>query len=161
MPSLEDQIAQLEAAMAAQEALRASLGDRLVDITLTALRSQLDALRAQQRPGRSGTDLRPEHVLARLQSYLPRELAEKIRATGRVEGERRQVTVLFADISGFTSLSARLDPEEVASLTNEILRELADVVHQYEGTIDNYVGDAIMAVFGAPIAHEDDPVRRK
>jgi class 3 adenylate cyclase len=101
----------------------------------------------------------PASLLAHLQSYLPKELADKMRATGRIEGERRQVTVLFADISGFTALSERLDPEEVAAVTNEMLKDMAEAVYQYEGYVDKFLGDAVMAVFGAPIAHEDDPER--
>src|ERR1041384_7446188 len=119
MPSLEEQVNQLQAALAAQEALRPTLGDAVVEITLTALRSQIDALRAQQAAAaRPHSDLSPEELLARLQSYLPTELAAKMRATGRIEGERKQVTVLFADLSGFTALSERRDPEEVATPTN-------------------------------------------
>jgi len=83
-------------------------------------------------------------------------LADKTRAAGQIEGERRQVTVVFADISGFTALSERLDPEDVASLVNDCLKELAQAVYQYEGMVDKFIGDCIMAVFGAPIALEDD-----
>jgi class 3 adenylate cyclase/tetratricopeptide (TPR) repeat protein len=160
MPSLEEQIGQLEAAITAQEALRSTLGEAVVEVTLAALHSQLAALRSQHAAaGRPDAQLSPEQLLARLQSFLPKELAEKMRATGRIEGERKQVTVLFADLSGFTPLSERLDPEEVATLTTEALKELAEAVYQYEGYIDKFVGDAIMAVFGAPVSHEDDPER--
>ena len=61
-------------------------------------------------------------LLAQLQSYIPSHLADKIRATGHIQGERRQVTVIFADVSGFTALSETLDPEEVASFMNECLK---------------------------------------
>ncbi|MBI2210504.1 MAG: AAA family ATPase [Deltaproteobacteria bacterium] len=98
-------------------------------------------------------------MLAQLQSYLPKQLADKMRASGKIEGERRQVTVIFADISGFTALSERLDPEEVASLVNDCLKELVQAVYQYEGMVDKFVGDCIMAVFGAPVALEDDADR--
>ena len=73
--------------------------------------------------------------------------------------ERRFVTVLFADIVGFTTLSERLDPEDVRELSASVLARLAEAVALYGGTIDKFMGDAIMALFGAPIAHEDDPVR--
>lgn len=157
MPSIEEQIAQLRAAISAQEALRSALGDAVVEVTIKALQTQIDALLAEQedaaqpKPGQS-----PEALLAQLQSYVPQQLADKTRATGQIEGERRQVTVIFADISGFTALSERLDPEDVAGLVNDCLKELAQAVYQYEGMVDKFIGDCIMAVFGAPIALEDD-----
>ena len=173
MPSLDAQIAELEAAIAAQEGLRKVVGDAVVDVTVAALRKQLLALKVQaareEAPPESMSPasvesmppsaLTPEEMLARMQSYIPRELARKMRALGRIEGERKQVTVVFADISGFTALSERLDPEDVAVLTNEVLKELAEAVYQYEGYIDKFIGDAVMAVFGAPVTHEDDPER--
>ena len=74
-------------------------------------------------------------------------------------GERKLVTVLFADIAGFTSLSEQLDPEEVLRLINTFFEKLEEPVKKYEGTIDKYMGDAVMVVFGAPQAHENDPER--
>src|SRR5262249_8771580 len=90
------------------------------------------------------------------QSYPPPHLAEKI-LTSRtaLAGERKQVTVLFADVSGFTSLSERLDPEEVHQLMNRAFELMLSEVHRYEGTINQFLGDGVMALFGAPIAHED------
>jgi class 3 adenylate cyclase/tetratricopeptide (TPR) repeat protein len=159
MSSLEEQIAQLEAAIAAQEALRFTIGDVAVEAAIAALRVQLDALHQQQAAAPPPGQVAPEQLLERLQSYLPKGLADKMRAIGRIEGERKQVTVLFADISGYTALSERLDPEEVATLTNEVLKDMAEAVYQYEGYVDRLLGDAVMAVFGAPVAHEDDPER--
>ena len=92
------------------------------------------------------------------QSHIPRELRKKISSL-RIEGERKNVTVLFADISGFTALSEKLDPEEVTELINRCFKVLIDVIYKYEGTIDKFIGDCIMALFGAPITHEDDPER--
>lgn len=157
MPSLDQQIANLQAAIAAQEGLRPSLGDAIVDATLAALRAQLDALIARQ-AGSPPVALMPagDDPFSR---YLPGELADKLRVAGMVEGERKQVTVVFADLSGFTALSERLDPEEVRSLQNDLFPEMAAAVYHYEGYVDKFIGDAIMAVFGAPIAHEDDPER--
>ncbi|MGB8647371.1 MAG: adenylate/guanylate cyclase domain-containing protein [Anaerolineae bacterium] len=160
MPNIQEQIAQLESAIAAQESMRAVLGDAVVNLTQQALRAQLDALRAQQQPAAApALPVRSEELLARLSSFLPKELADKMRSSGRIESERKQVTVMFADLSGFTALSELMDAEEVTTLANEALKELATAVYEYEGYIDKFTGDAIMAIFGAPIAHEDDPER--
>ncbi|MGH7305381.1 MAG: adenylate/guanylate cyclase domain-containing protein, partial [Candidatus Rokuibacteriota bacterium] len=75
------------------------------------------------------------------------------------EADRRQVTVLFADLSGFTSLAERLDPEEVRAFQNALFGALAQAIERYDGFVEKFVGDAVMAVFGAPVAHEDDPRR--
>src|SRR5215475_331204 len=93
-------------------------------------------------------------------SYVPRHLAEKILASRpSLEGERKQVTVLFADIRGSTSLLEGLDPEEAQKLIDPVLRVMMDAVHRYEGTVNQVLGDGIMALFGAPLAHEDHAVR--
>jgi len=75
------------------------------------------------------------------------------------EADRRQVTVLFADLTGFTSLAERLDPEEVRAFQNALFAALARSIERYDGFVEKFVGDAVMAVFGAPVAHEDDPER--
>ncbi|MDP2047203.1 MAG: hypothetical protein Q8L00_13440, partial [Deltaproteobacteria bacterium] len=108
MPSIDEQIAQLRSAISAQETLRSTLGDGVIEVTLKALRTQIDSLLAEQKEAaqpQSGQS--PEALLAQLQSYVPKQLADKTRAAGQIEGERRQVTVVFADISGFTALSER------------------------------------------------------
>jgi predicted ATPase/class 3 adenylate cyclase len=80
--------------------------------------------------------------------------------TGSVpESERKIVTVMFADVSGFTAMSESLDPEEVSEVMHEVLRRLGECVVDFGGVIDKYTGDGLMALFGAPIAHEDDPER--
>jgi adenylate cyclase len=84
--------------------------------------------------------------------------AAKTEAPGR-EADRRQVTVLFADLSGFTALAERLDPEEVRAFQNALFETLAQAIARYDGFVEKFVGDAVMAVFGAPVAHEDDPQR--
>jgi class 3 adenylate cyclase len=76
-----------------------------------------------------------------------------------VGGERRIVTAVFADLSGFTSFSERSDPEEARALVHEAMGRLSEIVLRYGGSIDKIMGDGLMAVFGAPIAHEDDPER--
>jgi hypothetical protein len=102
----------------------------------------------------------PEARFASPQSYTPKHLAEKILTSkSALEGERKQVTVLFADVSGFTSLSAQLDPEDVHGLMNQAFELMLDEVHRYEGTVNQFLGDGIMALFGAPIAHEDHAQR--
>jgi adenylate cyclase len=75
------------------------------------------------------------------------------------EADRRQVTVLFADVTGFTTLSERLDPEEVRAFQNALFAALAQAIARYDGFVEKFVGDAVLAVFGAPVAHEDDPER--
>jgi predicted ATPase/class 3 adenylate cyclase len=90
------------------------------------------------------------------EAYTPKHLAEKILTTGSaLKGERKHVTVLFVDVSGFTSLSERLDPEEVHRLMSRAFDLMLAEVHRYEGTVNQFLGDGIMVLFGAPIAHED------
>ncbi len=102
----------------------------------------------------------PAARFASPQSYTPKHLAEKIlTARMALEGERKQVTVLFADVSGFTSMSERLDPEAVHQLMNRAFELMLGEVHRYEGTINQFLGDGVMALFGAPIAHEDHAQR--
>lgn len=74
-------------------------------------------------------------------------------------GERKHVTILFSDLSGYTAMSERLDPEEVKGITSRIFGEIAKVIDRYEGFVEKYAGDAVMAVFGVPRSHEEDPVR--
>ena len=92
----------------------------------------------------------------------PTTTAPTPRAAGLPDGreaDRRQVTVLFADLTGFTSLSERLDPEEVRAFQNALFETLGQAIERYDGVVEKFVGDAVMAVFGAPVAHEDDPQR--
>jgi class 3 adenylate cyclase/tetratricopeptide (TPR) repeat protein len=101
-----------------------------------------------------------EEKLDKIQRYLPGGLTEKILAQrGKIEGERKQVTVMFCDMEGFTPLSERLEPEEVYSIVDEVFEILIHRVHEYGGTVNEMTGDGIMALFGAPIAVEDAPQR--
>jgi class 3 adenylate cyclase len=94
------------------------------------------------------------------QTYTPGQLAEKILTSrSALEGERKQVTVLFADMVGFATLAESLDPEIVHDLINRCFERMTAEVHRFEGTINQYTGDGVMALFGAPIAHEDSPRR--
>ncbi|MFZ4427902.1 MAG: adenylate/guanylate cyclase domain-containing protein [Saprospiraceae bacterium] len=114
----------ITAAIAALEAQRSLLGDAAVNAAIAALQAQLDSARA-----RAGISL-------------------------DLSGERKLVTVMFADISGFTALSETMDPEQVRALMNGCFDYLVPVIQAHEGTIDKFIGDEIMALFGAPIAHE-------
>src|SRR5882672_1743305 len=94
------------------------------------------------------------------QSEIPRHLAEKILTSkAALEGERKQVTVLFADLKGSMELLAGRDPEEARKLLDPVIERMMDAVHHYEGTVNQVMGDGIMALFGAPLAHEDHAVR--
>jgi class 3 adenylate cyclase len=93
-------------------------------------------------------------------TYTPPYLAEKILTSRRaLEGERKQVTVLFADLKGSTELIRDLDPEAAQHLLDPALQHMMDAVHRFEGTVNQVLGDGIMALFGAPVAHEDHAVR--
>ncbi|MBN1954417.1 MAG: AAA family ATPase [Anaerolineae bacterium] len=120
---------QLEQAIAAQESLRATLGDAVVDATVAALRQRLSEL---------------EHAGA---------------ATPALSGERKLVTVMFADISDFTALADQMDPEGVRELLNACFSRLVPIIEHYDGVVDKFIGDGVMALFGAPVTHENDPER--
>lgn len=94
------------------------------------------------------------------QSYTPKFLADKILTTrSSIEGERKLVTVFFADVANYTAMSEKLDPEEVHQIMDGCFRILMDEIHKYEGTINQFTGDGVMALFGAPAAHEDHAQR--
>jgi class 3 adenylate cyclase len=105
----------------------------------------------------------PQPIEAKFTSpgtYTPRHLAEKILTSkAALEGERKQVTVLFADLKGSMELLADRDPEEARKLLDPVLERMMEAVHRYEGTVNQVMGDGIMALFGAPVAHEDHAVR--
>ena len=97
--------------------------------------------------------------LARLAASTPAALAEKIRAAAHLGGERRVVTALFADVVDSTALAEQLDPEDWTEIMNHAFDTLVPAIYRYEGTIARLMGDALLAFFGAPVAHEDDPIR--
>lgn len=106
------------------------------------------------------TESEPAQV--RLEQYIPKDLLAKLeaaRTTGGIQGERRVVTMLFCDVTGSTAAAERLDPEEWAQIMNGAFEHLIAPIYRYEGTLARLMGDAILAFFGAPIAHEDDPNR--
>src|SRR5215470_453860 len=95
-----------------------------------------------------------------LKDYTPQHIADRILTSEvAVEGERKQVTVLFADIRGSMELLAHRDVEAAQKLMDPVLERMIEAVHRYEGTVNRVLGDGIMALFGAPIAHEDHAVR--
>ena len=120
----------LKQAIAALEAQRDVLGDATVNAALGPMRRQLNELGDSD--GSSSLEF---------------------------EGERKLVTVMFADISGFTTLLENQDPEDVRELVNACFDRFEPIIHKYEGTVEKFIGDEIMAIFGAPTAHEDDPER--
>ena len=101
-----------------------------------------------------------EEKIDKIQRYLPKGLTERILSQrNRIEGERKQVTVLFCDMVGYTALSERIGPDEVYEIMDKIYEILIHKVHEYEGTVNEMTGDGVMALFGAPIALEDAPQR--
>ena len=94
------------------------------------------------------------------QSYTPKFLADKILSSrSSIEGERKLLTVLFADVANYTAMAEKLDPEEVHQIMDGCFQILMDQIHYYEGTINQFTGDGVMALFGAPVAHEDHAQR--
>jgi class 3 adenylate cyclase len=99
-----------------------------------------------------------DEILAKMQRYLPKDLTQKILAQrDKIEGEQKQVTVMYCDMEGFTSLTEKLGSEETYSLMDEVYEILIHKVHDYEGTVNDLTGDGLMALFGSPIALEDAP----
>src|SRR5262245_32529364 len=93
-------------------------------------------------------------------TYTPKHLAEKILTSkAALEGERKQVTVLFADLKGSMEFLVDRDPEEARKILDPVLERMMEAVHRYEGIVNQVMGDGIMALFGAPVAHEDHAVR--
>jgi class 3 adenylate cyclase len=108
----------------------------------------------------SPEELSFDEKLAKIQKYLPKGLTEKILSQrDRIEGERKQVTVMFCDMEGFTQLSEKLGPEDAYTIMDQVYEILIHKVHDYEGTVNEMTGDGIMGLFGAPIALEDAPQR--
>jgi class 3 adenylate cyclase len=107
--------------------------------------------------GNCGAPLGKQVVAVRVPAaYTPKHLVEKtLTSRSTLEGERKQVTVLFADVRGSTELASELDPEEWHRIMDRFFQILAEGIHRFEGTVNEYRGDGIMALFGAPIAHED------
>src|SRR3989442_1053101 len=111
-------------------------------------------------PAAAAAPVTPPARFASPEAYTPKHLAEKILTSkSAIEGERKIVTVMFSDVSGFTALSEKLDPEDVHAMMDRAFEVILGAVHRYEGTINQFLGDGVMALFGAPIAHEDHAQR--
>jgi adenylate cyclase len=103
---------------------------------------------------------REQDVAETLRSFVAGQVAEQlIEAGGDIPEERRLITALFADVSGFTSLADRLDPEELLEVIDPVIAGLSSIVGRYEGYVEKFAGDALLALFGAPVTHEDDAAR--
>src|SRR3954453_15714726 len=94
-----------------------------------------------------------------LTAAAPAPSTPQLHTRATLSEERRQVTVLFADLSGYTAVAERMDPEAVKALVDRSLRRLGEEVVRFGGQVDKYIGDNVMAIFGAPVAHEDDEER--
>jgi len=111
-------------------------------------------------PEPSPKELSYDEKLDKIQRYLPEGITEKILSQrDKIEGERKQVTVMFCDMEGFTPLVEKLGPEEAYTIMDQVYEILIHKVHDYEGTVNEMTGDGVMALFGAPIALEDAPQR--
>ena len=98
-------------------------------------------------------------VLRRLRPEIRQNPSQKPSPSPTTDSERKHVTVLFSDMSGYTAMTEKLDPEEVKEIMGRVFGEISQIVARYEGFIEKFIGDAVMALFGATVAHEDDPVR--
>jgi class 3 adenylate cyclase len=137
------------------------LCEELVDVQRVASREGDVLVWAAAAPDAPEPPATPEAPSERAPlAYTPKHLADKIlRSKSALEGERKQVTVLFADVKGSMELAGQLDPEQWHAILDRFFQILSEGVHRFEGTVNQYTGDGIMALFGAPIAHEDHAQR--
>src|SRR5436189_5951216 len=114
-------------------------------------------------PAEAATATAPQttdDVTEALRSFVAGPVADRlVESGGQLPEERRLITALFADVSGFTSLADRLDPEDLLEVIDPVISALSSIVGRYEGYVEKFAGDALLALFGAPVAHEDDAAR--
>ena len=108
---------------------------------------------------RCQTSQSADKIWGHLRSLMPMDMSNKIDVDAHISGEQREVTVLFLDVTNFTAASHRLDSEDIYLIVDEAMSLLVEIVYKYEGTVDKFTGDGLIALFGAPIAHENDPER--
>jgi class 3 adenylate cyclase/pimeloyl-ACP methyl ester carboxylesterase len=139
-----------------RELLRGLSADDLKELGVASLGHRKKLLAAIAGLDRAGDD----RLSAANELRAPRHLAElALRSRAALEGERKQVTVLFADVKGSLALIEHVDPEDARRILDAVLAVMTDAVHRYEGTVNKMLGDGIMALFGAPVAHEDHAIR--
>ena len=133
-------------------------------VALARIETQLSRKRAMEEARRLTVELERHNQFIRktFGRYLSREVVESLLATPeglQLGGEKRTITILMSDLRGFSALSEKLDPEQVVTVLNNYLGKMADIVTGQNGTIDEFIGDAVLALFGAPIARENDAER--
>jgi class 3 adenylate cyclase len=133
-------------------------------VALARIETQLSRKRAMEEARRLTTELERHNEFIRktFGRYLSREVVESLLSSPeglRLGGEKRGITIMMSDLRGFTQLSEKLDPEQVVAVLNNYLGKMAEIVTQHNGTIDEFIGDAILAIFGAPIRRDDDAER--
>ena len=142
------------------EVVRTLTADDLKELGVASLGHRKKLLAAIAALGATASKREPEHGAAPPEAYTPRHLAERIlEDRGLLTGERKHVTVLFTDIRGSLEMLEGTDPEEASRILDGAIGVMMAAVHRYEGTVNKIMGDGIMALFGAPIAHEDHAVR--
>ena len=139
--------------------LLADLNDqRLKDIGVTSVGHRVKLLKAIAERKNEAPSMSARSIA--LRQYTPAHIADRILSSkSSLEGERKQVTVLFADLKGSMELLSDRDPEEARKILDPVLERMMEAVHRYEGTVNQVMGDGIMALFGAPLALEDHAVR--
>ncbi len=123
---------------------------------------QKDITQAETAPVKSADDPSSSSQIGfsdEFAKFMPKHIVDQILHKSSLQEEMKNVAVMFADVSGFTAMSENMDPEEVTNIMNKCFQLLVDLVNKYEGTVNKFIGDCVMTIFGAPIAHENDSER--